>query len=124
MKRITLILLLICTLPVLANDYFSLISICKADSSYHLDIAITEGYGVLISPSHSEVFEAYESGVVNVSLNDEWVELRALGTNPAPIQMAYFENVSDCTTSGVNEPALTAQDIYRAILSITHELGD
>ncbi len=109
----------------IANDYFSLVSACRGASAYVLQISITEGYGLEINPSHSERIEVFESASISIPLDNEWVELRATGVNPAPIQMLHFEGLATCETSASNEAAaLTRQDVINAVLALKDRLGE
>lgn len=119
---ISLALVLATGVFVYANDTFSLVSACRSENAYVLDLAIAEGLGVQLNPSHTPPQEIFSSEIVLIPLENDWVELRAIGVNPAPIEMIHFENVANCQNETSSEE--NARFVYEAVLAIRDRIGE
>lgn len=105
-----------------ASEYFSILSLCQNAESYRMELGLSADIsGLLISPSHSANMEIYESGIVHIPLENEWVELRALGINPAPSEVLHFESVANCQNDGNEE---NARFVYDAVMAIKDRIGE
>lgn len=105
MKQLSILaLLLLLAMPTWAQDAFQVTLSCQSDSAYILHIELSGALtGVAVLPSHTEAIEGYgDSLQLQIPLNNEWAEIRAIGINPAPIEMLALENLAACET-GENE---------------------
>jgi hypothetical protein len=107
---------------VYANEIFSLLSVCQSESAYVLNLDIADGLGVELNPSHSPQQHLFESGVVRIPLENDWVEVRAIYVTPAPIQMLDLSNLPACAENG--QQADPNEIVYRALEIRQEILGD
>jgi hypothetical protein len=118
-RLIILLLILILAIPVLADTLFRVESLCASETDYrlfiHLDSAL---YGLQIIPSHDPAIEIFASGNVQVSKNNEWVELRPISSEPAMLEMLHFDTVNVCTGNEPQVP-LTDADMVLEVLSLS-----
>lgn len=124
MKRLSVFVLLIFALPAMAQGSFQVIRACQAEDSYLLEIGTSgDVTGVTISPSHTETLEGHgERLQLSIPLENEWAEIRAIGINPAPIEMLALENLAACET-GENE-ANQAEFVTNALMQYAEAIQE